>query len=92
MSGAPYPEGIKELVLLVQDMQSLQGEIVQSRLQLDKYTQHLTKAEEAYRQAARQIKEKLAQMDLLARGNHGWEGRFEWFLLEFYRQTKEEVG
>lgn len=86
MSSKPYPEG-------VQIVRQALARLHQNGARLSQITREmttLTTEQAALRdecQKDRQILfEKMDAMDVKSSGNAGWHGRFEWFIIELYRQ------
>jgi hypothetical protein len=91
VSGKPYPEGIKRLCELFEQVDERRvklSKLVPERDDLSKQIEQL-QGELADRTAI--IEKVLRDMDLESPGNFGWTGRLTWAIAEMYRQLKARV-
>ncbi len=82
MSSKPYPDGVREVIALLAEIESLAAEATQLRPQVAR----LKEVEEQAQIAGRKLQPLLRSMDVEAPGNWGWERRMAWFLAEMRRQ------
>jgi hypothetical protein len=82
MSSKPYPEGVTEVVKLLDEVEALNAEEEVLRPMVERFKEVQTRIETL----RRQLPELLRSMDLEATEHFGWEGRMSWFLAEMRRQ------
>ena len=92
MSGLPYPDGVAKIIELLDTVAKYGDEIskLEARMRLDQ--ERLAQATKIKREAWEEHLKLLSEMDVLQKGNCGYEKRFSWFLAEMRRQVFANTG
>lgn len=81
MNGKHYPKGVVEATKLLEQYETLQGEIEELRLKARRFNE----AQTELAIVDGQLRKMLEEMDLESQGNAGFGGRMGWFLLNMRR-------
>ncbi len=73
---------------MLDELSACEAEISSLKPRVETLTAQLEAARTRRHTLSRDLSEKLRSMDVESPGNHGWEGRFGWFLAEMLRQAR----
>jgi hypothetical protein len=88
MSGKPYPAGVEELSKQLRLLTAAQEDVARTEHVISEHQEKLKVAREQEKAALEDIKALMAEMDVHAPGNFGYEGRMLWVLKELNRQAE----
>lgn len=86
MSSKPHPEGVREVIGILTDLEDAQRELKRLEPERDRLVKQVDELRTRAADLGATLGKKLSGMDVDSPGNWGWEGRFGWFLGEFRRQ------